>query len=1037
MRTLAAVSRVLFFLSAITAGVEAQTLGTISGTVKDRTGAALPGVSIEAQQMPTGMKRMAESDADGRFAIPNLPASTYQLKLERTGFRASVQRGIELTVADTVALDLVMEVGTFEQTITVDAQVGQVQVSTSDLSFLVHEKSIEQLPLNGRNYTDLALLQPGVVSFPNRDGGSVVAHGLAMSFDGQDPRSNVYLLDGTPQNDFTNGPAGSAASTALGMEAVREFRVELNAYSAEFGRSPGGQITALTKSGGNDIHGSLFWYLRNDNFDARNFFDQAKPPEFQRNQAGGSLGGPVIRQKTFYFVTYEALREKLGKTVTTVTPDENARLGILPTGAVPVSPLVKPYLDEYPLPNGPSLGGGLARYFFGFNQTLREDFGQARLDHYFNDRNQSFARYTIDDADQHLPTDFPQFPRSFLSRNQFATAEHRYLGSASTSHTLRLNFSRTRIGQDIEANTSKALAPFIPGRSLMGDIDIGGVPRFGPQSSVNVKLTQNIYGVDYGVTHQERRHLLKAGALIERYQDNMVNPTFSLGIHTFNDLSSFLQGRSARFIGLPPGGPIDRYWRFTLFGFYLQDQFRLSRRLVLNAGVRHEFSTMPVDIYGRDSALPNLYDPQPTAGPLYRNPTYLNIMPRAGFAWDLFGDGRASLRGSYGLFFNTNNQQHLIVTVTNPPATPRVSISNPAFPQPDFSKGAGNSMRPIDYNIQTPKIQVYHLDLERQLPWETVLSVGYAGSRGTRLWRSGDWNIVEPVRLSDGTLFFPAGGVRRNRSFSTIELKSSDGDSWYNAMLVEVRKRFRGSLAFQSSYTYSRNIDTTQASTFFSDSTSGTTSAMPEFPGFHYNKGLADYHAKHNSVTSLIWQIPAGRDLSGFSALLATGWQLSGILTIRSGQPLTLFTTRNRSRSLWQPSIAPGTGFDRPSMAPGFTYESAIAGRPEQWFTPAAFLLQPAGTLGTMGRGSLMGPNLQTLDLSAAKSFSLRRLSERTAIQFRAEAFNILNRANFGPPSLIAFAGDADNEKPLSSLGLIRNTVTSSRQIQVALRLSF
>lgn len=1015
----------------------AQTLGTISGTVKDRTGRILSGVAVEAQQTVTGLKRATETGSDGRFSIPNLPASVYQIKLERAGFRPSVNRGIELTVGDTVTLDLVMDLGALEQAITVDAQGGLVQVSTSDLSFLVPEKAIEQLPLNGRNYTDLALLQPGVVSFPNRDGGSVVAHGLAMSFNGQDPRSNIYLLDGTPQNDFTNGPAGSAASTALGMEAVREFRVELNAYGAEFGRSTGGQINALTKSGGNDIHGSLFWYLRNDNFDARNFFDQAKPPEFQRNQAGGSLGGPVRREKTFYFVTYEALREKLGKTVTTVTPDANARLGILPSGTVPVSPSVRPYLNEYPLPNGPSLGGGLARYFFGFNQTLREDFGQARLDHYFNDRNQSFARYTIDDADQHLPTDFPQFPRSFLSRNQFATAEHRYTSSAAVSHSFRLSFSRTRVGQDIEANTSQVLAPFIPGRSLMGDIDIGGVPRFGPQSSVNVKLTQNIYGGEYGVALQARRHLLKAGMLVERYQDNMVNPTFSLGIHTFNDLSSFLQGRSARFIGLPPGGPIDRYWRFTLFGFYLQDQFRLSRTFVLNAGVRHEFSTMPVDIYGRDSALPNLYASQPTVGPLYKNPTYFNTMPRAGFAWDLFGDGKTSLRASYGLFFNTNNQQHLIVTVTNPPATPRVSFTNPSFPQPDFSRGVGNSMRPIQYNIQSPKIQMYHLNLERLLPWNTVLSVGYAGSRGTRLWRSGDWNIVEPTRLADGTIFFPPGGVRRNRNFSTIELKSSDGDSWYNAMLVEVRKRFRGDLAFLSSYTFSRNIDTTQASTFFSDSTTGTTSAMPEFSGLSYNKGLADYHAKHNSVTSLIWQMPWGRNLNGAAAALVHGWQIGGILTIRSGQPLTLFTTRNRSRSLWQPSIAPGTGFDRPSMNPAYTYESAIAGRPEQWFNSNAFLLQPAGTLGTMGRGALIGPNLQSFDLSLAKNFRLSKVSEGAALQLRAEAFNVLNRANFGPPSLVAFAGDADNERPLSSLGLIRNTVTSSRQIQLALRISF
>lgn len=911
-----------------------------------------------------------------------------------------------------------------------------VHTSNTDLSFLVGEKSIEQLPLNGRNYTDLALLQPGVIPYPNRDGGSVVAHGLAMSFNGQDPRSNVYLLDGTPQNDFTNGPAGSAASTSLGMEAVREFRIEINAYSAEFGRNFGGQINALTKSGGNSVHGSLFEYLRNDNLDARNFFDPARRPEFQRNQFGGSLGGPIRREKTFYFATYEGLRERLGKTITTVTPDANARNGILPTGPVTINPAVRPYLDEFPLPNGPNLGGGLAQYIFGFNQTLHEDFGQGRLDHYFNDRNQSFVRYTIDDALQVLPTDFPQFPRSFQSRNQFVTLEHRWISSAATSHSFRGSFGRTRVGQDVEANTTQPLQPFIAGRSLVGDIDLGGV-RWGPQSSVNLRLTQNVYGFEYGVAHQSRRHLLKAGFLSERYQDNMVNPTFSLGIHTFTNVASFLQGTSTRFIGLPPGGPFDRYWRFTLLGSYIQDQFRVNRRLVLNMGVRHEMSTMPQDIYGRDSALPNLYDPAPVLGPLYRNPTYLNLMPRAGFAWDLFGNGTTSLRGSFGLFYNTNNQQHLIVTVTNPPYTPRVSIANPAFPQPDFSRGQGNTMRPIDYNIQSPMLRLFHLNLERQLPGDALLSIGFAGARGTRLWRSGDWNIATPTRLADGTLFFPAGASRKNTQFATIELKSSDGDSWYNAGIVELRKRFSRGLGFQTSYTFSRNIDTTQASTFFSDATNGTTSAMPEFEGFSYNKGLADYHSKHNWVTSLIWQMPFGRNLTGFSSALVAGWQLGGIMTVRSGQPITLFVSRNRSRSLWAPSIASGAGFDRPSMAAGFTHETAILGRPDKWVNPDAFVLQPAGTLGNLGRGALMGPNLRSLDVSLAKNFALRKLGESGNLQFRAEAFNVLNRPNFGPPTLIAFAGEADNERPLSSLGLVRNTITSSRQIQFAIRLSF
>ncbi|MBA3442903.1 MAG: hypothetical protein H0T92_23920, partial [Pyrinomonadaceae bacterium] len=298
-------------------------------------------------------------------------------------------------------------------------------------------------------------------------------------------------------------------------------------------------------------------------------------------------------------------------------------------------------------------------------------------------------------------------------------------------------------------------------------------------------------------------------------------------------------------------------------------------------------------------------------------------------------------------------------------------------------------------------------------------------------------NIPEPTVRSDGTIFFPPNAPRPNTAFSTIELKRSDGNSWYNAGIFELRKRWTDRLNFQASYTFSRNIDTTQASTFFSDATNGTTSAFPEFPGLNYNKGLADYHAKHNLVLNFTWELPFAKNLSGAAGKLLDGWQLAGIAQLRSGNPLTLFVNRNRSRSQWSPSLGPGLGQDRPSIAPGRTHEDAIIGRPDQYFDPTAFVLQPAGTLGNLGRGALIGPNLRTFDLALIKSTRWARLGENTSIQFRAEAFNIFNRANFAPPGLQAFSGAADNEQPLSSLGRIRSTVTSSRQIQFGLRILF
>jgi hypothetical protein len=1033
------------FLLAIAFSVSAQTTSTITGEVRDTNSGLLVGVRITAIALETGVARITSSGAEGRFVFPALPVGTYELRAEHNGFEPLVPQTVRLTVNDTVHVSLVLKVAGLAATVTVGSGESLVNTESPELSYLVGERLVRDLPLNGRNYTDLALLQPGVTAYAHRDGGSVVAHGLATSINGQDPRSNVYLLDGTPQNDFTNGPAGSAANTALGVETIREFRVEANSYGAEFGRNLGGQINAVSKSGTNSFHGSLYEFHRNDNLDARNFFDGSEKPEFKRNQFGGSFGGPVKQDRTFFFFGYESLRENLGQTIRTVVPDANARNGILPTGGnVTVADAIRPYLDEFPLPNGPNLGGGLAQYSFDFNRQITQHFLQGRVDQNWHDQHQFFARYTFDNADQQLPTDFPQFPRAFRSRNQFFTAEDRFIQSSSTIHTFRFGFSRTRIGQQVEANTSQPLQPFVPGRELVGNIDIGGVPRFGPQTSVSVRLTQNVFGFEYGLVHTRGRHILKAGGVVERYQDNMVNPTFSLGIWTFANLRNFLTNNPQSFLGLTPTGALDRYWRFTFFAGYLQDNFKVHPRLTINGGLRYETATLPVDIYGRDSALPSLSDRAPTVGPLYENPTRLNLSPRVGLAWDVFGDGITSLRAGYGLYFNTNNQQNLIVTVTNPPATPRIAIGftptspcRPAFPVAPLSCAFANSIRPVQFDLKNPYVNVYNLSVQRELPWDTVATLAYAGTRGVHLLRSNDVNIAVPLIRSDGTPFFPPGAPRQNTAFSTIELKSSDGNSWYNAMIFDVRKRWARNFTLQTSYTFSRNIDTTQASTFFSDATNGTTTAFPEFPDLNYNKGLADYHAKHNWVVNFIWDLPFARNLTGVAKHLLDGWQLAGIHMARSGNPLTVFVQANRSRSLWQPSLGPGIGRDRASISSGFTYESAVLGGPDQYFDPAAFRLPPAGTLGNTGRGAFIGPNYRSFDLAATKNVSLTRLGESGRLQIRVEAFNLFNRANFAPPALTAFAGASDSETPLPTFGRIRSTVGSSRQIQLGLRLTF
>ena len=1017
------------------AGAHAQTAATLAGQTRDANETALPGVRITATHVETGAARSTVAGADGRFTLAGLEPGEYVLRAELDGFRPLVRTGLRLSVSEPASVVLMLQIGATDA-VTVAAGTSLINTRTAALSFLVDERTMAAVPINGRNFTDLMALQPSVNPFVHRDNGSVVAHGLAMSVNGQDPRANVYLLDGTLLNDFTNGPAGSAAGTALGMETIREFRVESNAYSAEFGRNVGGQVNAITKTGTNRWSGNAFEFHRNEALDARNFFDVGPKPDFTRHQAGGTVGGPIRRDRMFVFVGYETLQEALGRTVVTTVPDDDARLGLLPGGVViPIDPGVQPFLDEFPRANGDVLGGGLARFTFPFDQRVSQHFLQGRFDLVLANGAHLFARHTFDDTEQRLPTDYPQFPRAFISRNQFTTIEYRQALGASFLQTARFGSSLTRIGQNVEANTQSGLPVFVPGQLLIGAIDIGGFPRFGTQSSANLRLKQDVFSGQYDLVHTRGRHLLKAGLLVERYADDEINPTFSLGIFRFASLATFLRNQPLQFIGLAPEGDIRRHWDWTLYGLYVQDEWRVRRDLTLNLGLRHEGTTLPRDTGGRDVNMPDLLASAPTVGPLYENPGGA-WSPRVGAAWNVRGRGRTSVRAGYGLYFNTNNQQNLIVTVTNPPATPRLVIANPTFPVPPFERRTGISVRPIQFDIELPRVHMWNANVQQAFGSNWVVTLGYAGARGHHLWRNSDRNVPEPVTQADGTLFYPAGQFRPNRNFSAIEVKSSDGDSWYKALVVEVRRQWHGGLQLQSAYTFSKAEDTTQNSTFFSDSTTSTTSAMPEFiPG--YNKGPSDFDARHNLVMNLTWRLPRASRMTGVADALLNGWQVAGIIRLRSGNPLTPFLQTNRSRSQWAPALGPGTGPDRPSYAPGRGPDDAVLGDHNSWFDPAAFVVPPAGTFGNVGRNELVGPDLRIVDLALSRELAWRALGDRARVDLRLEIFNLFNRANFGPPGLTAFAGSADNEAPLPAFGLIRSTVTSSRQTQIGIRVTF
>ena len=799
------------------------------------------------------MTRDVVTDGEGRFNAAALSAGEYEIRASLAGFRPLVQTGLRLTVGESAAVTLTLQVGTAEE-VTVRGTTA-VNTQTGELSYLTDQRTIEQVPVNGRNYTDLMQLLPTVNAFPHRDNGSVVAHGLAMSVNGQNPRTNVYLLDGTLQNDFTNSPASSAAGTALGMETIREFRLATNSYSAEYGRAAGGQINVITKSGTNQLAGTGFLFHRNDALDARNYFDVDEKPDFRRYQTGGTLGGPLRADRLFFFAGYEGLFENLGRTIVTTVPDDDARRGVLPREPSPSAPTPSPTCSSSPSRTGRRSAAGwrsiASPSISGCGSISRR---AASTPCRRRARSSSSATRSTTPAG---PADrLPAVPAR-LRLDQ--PVPHRRVPHRRCHRRLcqaRFGFSRTRIAQTVESNTTQAVVPFVPGRPTMGAIDIGGLPRFGPQLSANLVLGQDVFSGQVDLTHARGHHLLKAGGLVERYRASEFNPTFSRGVYRFASLQTFLAGTAASFIGLTPEGDMNRAWDWTLGGGYVQDDWAARRDLTINAGLRLEAATVPVD--PRDVNMPDLLAPAPTIGPLYQNPG-ATFSPRIGAAWSVGGSDRTSVRGGYGRYYTLNNQQDLIVTVTNPPATPRVVIGSPSFPVPPFERAGGVSVRPIQDDIEYPRTQMWNVNVQRLLGDGWVASIGYAGARGRHLWRNADVNVPAPAILADGTPFYAAGLARPNPAFSAIELKASDGDSWYKALILEARRQWSRGLQVQTSYTWSKAEDTTQNATFFSDSTTASVSAMPEvIPG--YNKGLSDFHAEHNWVLSAIWQIPARLD---------------------------------------------------------------------------------------------------------------------------------------------------------------------------------
>jgi len=1011
---------------------------SVLGTVTDSSGAVIPKASVQVKNIATGQVQQAPSDAQGRYTIADLSIGNYEVLASATGFQTVVRRVITLTVGAQSVVDFSLPVGQSQQTVTVESQVSQVDTLSSSVGAYVEQSQINNLPLNGRNFTDLVSLAPGVSSGSQiGNGGRNLLYGVESNFSVSGARSEgqAYLLDNTDiQGFWAHGSGSGVMGTTLGIEAIAEFSLLTNTYSAQFGGN-GAVVNAVSRSGSNSLHGSAYEFLRNCALDARNFFDGSSKPPFRQNQFGGSLGGPIKKDKLFFFVNDEELRNSLGQTVVALVPDAAAHNGIVNGVSVGVNAKVAPILALYPLPTT-TLTGGVGSISEVDTQTGTENYLLARVDYNLSSKDSLFVRYVRDRGDTTLP--FlgsplpPRWPEIGATRNQFATIEYRRVISPTLVNLLRFSFTRTR-ETDTQAKPDQTSAlDFFPERGQNGGVNITGLASIGTSIFAPLLEVQNKFPLGDDVIWTHGAHNLRFGGFFSRVQSNFQQQGWWGGFYTFPGLTAFLQGAPSLFQGPEPGFT-DSYRDFREIEVdgYVQDEWKARRNLTVNLGLRYEFVTNPTTNvhtlntlinppFGTFQKVPNVFA---------SNPSVRNFDPRIGIAYDPFGDHKTAIRAGFGIFYNPiRARSYASGYYFNPPYA-LAFIPLPQFPNPfPGALPPPAQLVGVDYNTDvTPHLYQWNFNIQRQLFESTTLTVGYVGSRGLHLYGARDINPVLPTLVNGvqvfgvpkGTAAVPAVGIlsnpRLNPAGAALSSEAPVADSNYHSLQVGLNRRFSHGLQSQLSYTWSKCLD----------NASGTYGLEGGIPWSNPTNGSFD-HGR------CLFDRPQVFRLSGVYALpfnqniLTKGWQMSGGLQVQSGSPWNVTVGFDQAGTV----VA---GSERPNLV--MPANQIMTGNINQWANPAGFGLPAPGTLGNLQRDFLAGPGTVNLDYAVMKETPIK---EQVRLQFRAEFFNLLNHANFALPNASAFVQTANGGgAPNPTFGKITATTTASRQIQFALKLLF
>jgi hypothetical protein len=1093
---------VILAASLIPASLAAQAVtGTILGTITDDTGAILPGATVTLRHTDTGLARTVNSDSAGEFTAPALPTGTYALTAELQGFKTVSIPEIRLGVDQRLRFNVKLEVGAVSETITVVGSSPLVQTSSSELGTTVDEEQIQTLPLNGRNFVSLTRTVPGVVrGIPgsNIDGGGSLAWRASSSFsaNGQRPRDNNYILDGVDNNE-------SWLQTVVifpAVDALDEFKLQTSTYSAEFGRSLGGVVNLQIKSGSNAFRGSGYEFLRNDKFDSNNFFNnragRPKPP-FEQHQFGATLGGPILRSKTFFFGSYQGLRVEQGQTYLSTVPSELMRQGNFseinrviydpltgqpfPGNVIPRDrwdPAARNIMEQLiPAPNtgGTRAGTGQIINNYLINPTLERQDNQidSKIDHSLTANNRFFVRYSYQKTHRVLPATLPHGDAGFtfgagdgnIKAQGLAFNDTHAFGSGWLNE-FRFGWTQIKfLMTPIDYGQNLAQSVGIPGINLndatsaMSQIQFttgtgggSGSRNLGSNGNQPLITNQNDYQIFNNITRVMGRHTIKAGGSLTMHSREILNADLIVGQFIFNqnltsncagitsgctplanagfDVASFLLGYAST--------KDRRLFDATTYtetrpevAAYIQDDIRIGNKLTVNAGLRWDLFVPWVEQDDRQSnfdvstgrfvvASPSAVIDGVEVGRYLQTYSKRDFGPRFGFAYDLMGDGRTILRGGYGIFWNFSPGGTSSSKAQNPPflqsttltttfgTNLRLSDGLPPPPGVDPNREPAGTTRSIfDINFRDAYAHNFNFNVQRQFGELYMVEVAYSGSRGRQLPLKGDPNQAPPVvGVTDQNINRPY--ARISPALRTLGQLQSRGFVNYNGLLVKFQRRFANRFSTMTSYTLGKAED-------LNSDNDGTVTLTNVYDP-EYNRAPADYDVRHTLSSTFIYELPFG------SGRAYGGWQMSGILYMRSGIPVNV--------TQQQGVLSTGTG-NRPNQVCDPKLDNPTIDR---WFNVACFVpvAETTGTYGNARRNAVRGPGAFLLDASLAKNTRFGRFDS----EVRVEAFNILNRPNWAQPNAVIGNAQAGVISALAA-GACGSCGTSERQVQLAVKLKF